>query len=192
MNNSIIKLLEKIEENFFDKKNVNQSAKIYFHLIDCVLGSKIDYLKKQQIIRKYIARIDEIYQLSFIEKNVDGDVVKMNLLNDKNIKKYSILKYTFKEKEEVINEFMAEAILNDYNNSNDSFKLQKIEIYNILTKEKIELTRKDKKLLLRLFNILIKMDQLSYNYSLDMESSEDDSEYIVAESEIKKKTKKNK
>ena len=84
-------------------------------------------------------------------------------------------------------EFMSDAILNDYNSqSNRSFEVQEINIINILTKEKIELNKKQRKLLLKLLSNLIKAEQSTYDYSLAMKEMNDNTECIIANSDITK------
>ena len=179
----IVGLMEKSEIKLFEKNNVNFLARIYFGLIDDILDSNVDNFSKQQIISKYVIELDKIYKDSLIETEIQ----KTSMLTSSKIEKYSILKYFFRTKNDFMIEFMSDAILNDYNSQlNCSFEVQEINIINILTKEKIELNKKQRKLLLKLLSNLIKAEQSTYDYSLAMKEMNDNTECIIANSDITK------
>ena len=178
--NKLENIFKEIEQNAFLKHNINTSARLYLALIDDVLDSDLDCLGKEKVIESYFNRLDKIYHDSIISQKQLNGVVKTSVLSDKVIEKFSVLNYFFKTEEEIMLDFMSNAVLKDYDNqTNDSFKVQEINIINSLTKEKIKLTRQTKKLFLKLLSALIKATQSVYDYSLTMEQL-DNAECIIA------------
>lgn len=166
--NKIIKFLNKTESKIFKKRNINFEAGLYFRLIDDTLDE----------IEDEISKLDEIYKKSFIKNEQDQ---KICLLAPEKIEEYSILKYFNKIEEDFLTDFLTEDFLSGYSKEKtEPFKLQKINPRNILTKEKLDLTNKTKKLLLRLLSNLIKSEQVISDYSLELGIEKNGNNCIIA------------
>jgi hypothetical protein len=176
--NKIIKFLNKTESKIFKKRNINFEAGLYFRLIDDTLDEIEDEILKQKLIEEYISKLDEIYKKSFIKNEQDQ---KICLLAPEKIEEYSILKYFNKIEEDFLTDFLTEDFLSGYSKEKtEPFKLQKINPRNILTKEKLDLTNKTKKLLLRLLSNLIKSEQVISDYSLELGIEKNGNNCIIA------------
>ena len=140
-----MKLKDKIIEKFYEepkifrKINANSVAKIkLFVMEDAIEEYRCSY-KLQEYIKERVEDFDEYFKNSI----KDGK----SILKDKIIEEYSVLKFYASESIDTLLEYAYKLSSNFYD--------KQVEIKNVLTGEKLDLSKRNQKIYLQLINNLV-------------------------------------
>lgn len=184
MNRSKIenKLIE-LEERLFFRHNINESAKLMLRTIEDEIIDNVNDKQSSERTDRYFEQLKTIYKDSLIEEQPDG--TKISCFHPKIIRQYSILKYFYDCKIEMMLDFSLDAALILLENlPNTEILFHKLEIQNVVTGEEIIPTQKEKKLLLLFIKNIALMTNYQ-NYTFDFAKNEQGN-HIVAYQKTKK------
>lgn len=158
------KLIE-LEDKLFARHNLNESARLMLRMIEDRLDSSIESKYLIDTIKNYVDELETIYEMSL---NDSFDGVEISQLRDRVLREYSILRYFFQHKNEILIEFSLEALtLIGTKEENSTFGFHNLSIEHVLTKEEMKLTKKEQKLILSLIkNITLTNNYPDYNFEI--------------------------